>query len=203
MNATIYHNMMNAGDSESIPALHRNILEFHHGVTLSRSQISLAGGEVSLSDYKYQWKWDLQAWKFGGKDRFVTASFPSLIKDGNDNSFPQIHLLNTNTTFFFEDLTGKHFYNLAYKLHFLHTDLPTLHRRACFHNTFSIIDLSEMLPYAVCYKKINNATVEFVVFCQQPSSLDLCVNIAHIRSKTFRCVRKYIKFVKSFFSSSY
>ena len=91
---------MNAGESESIPALHRTILEFHHGVTLSRSQISLAGGEVSLSDYKYQWKWDLQAWKFGGKDRFVTASFPSLIKDGNDNSFPQIHLLNTNTTFF-------------------------------------------------------------------------------------------------------
>ena len=50
MNATIYHNMMNAGESESIPALHRNILEFHHGVTLSRSQISLAGGEVSPSD---------------------------------------------------------------------------------------------------------------------------------------------------------
>ena len=29
-----------------------------------------------------------QAWKFGGNNRFVTASFPSLIKDGNDNSFP-------------------------------------------------------------------------------------------------------------------
>ena len=46
-------------------------------------------------------KMRLTGLKFGGKDRFVTASFPSLIKDGNDNSFPQIHLLNTNTTFFF------------------------------------------------------------------------------------------------------
>ena len=38
--------------------------------------------------------------------------------------------------------------------------------------------------------------VKFVVFTQQPISQDLCVNIAHIRSKTFHCVRKYIKFVK-------
>ena len=59
--------------------------------------------------------------------------FPPLIKDGIDNLFPQIHLHNTNA--FFEDLTGKHFYNLAYKLHFLHTDLPTLQKRACFSTT--------------------------------------------------------------------
>ena len=72
----------------------------------------------------------VQAWKFGRNDRFVTSSFPSLIKDGNDNSFPQIHLHNTNA--FFEDLTGKYLYSLAYKFHFLHTDLPTLHKRACF-----------------------------------------------------------------------
>ena len=56
----------------------------------------------------------VQAWKFGGNDCFLTASFPSLIKDSNDHSFSQIHLHNTNA--FFEDLTGKHFYNLAYKL---------------------------------------------------------------------------------------
>ena len=37
--------------------------------------------------------------------------------------------------------------------------------------------------------------VKFVVFPQQPNSQDLCVNIAHIRSKTFCCVRKHIKFV--------
>ena len=74
----------------------------------------------------------IQAWKFGGSDRFVTASFPSLVKDGNHNSFPQIHLHNTNT--FFEDLTGKHFYDLPYKLHLLHTDLPTLHKRVFFYD---------------------------------------------------------------------
>ena len=38
--------------------------------------------------------------------------------------------------------------------------------------------------------------VKFVVFSQQLSFQDLYVNIAHIGSKTFRCVRKYIKFVK-------
>ena len=38
--------------------------------------------------------------------------------------------------------------------------------------------------------------VKFVEFSQQHISQDLCVNIAHIRSKTFHCVRKYIKFVK-------
>ena len=53
-----------------------------------------------------------------------------------------------------------------------------------------------MLSYAVCCEKINNATVKFVEFSQQPSSQDLNVNIAHIRSKTSSCVRKYIKFVK-------
>ena len=49
----------------------------------------------------------LQAWKCGGNDRFVTTLFPSLIKDGNDNSIPQIHLHNRNAIF--KDLTGKHF----------------------------------------------------------------------------------------------
>ena len=38
--------------------------------------------------------------------------------------------------------------------------------------------------------------VKFVVFSQQPSSQDLHVNIAYIRSKTFPCVRKYLQFVK-------
>ena len=40
-----------------------------------------------------------QVWKFGENDCFVTASFPSLLKDDNDNSSPQIHLHNTNTFF--------------------------------------------------------------------------------------------------------
>ena len=66
----------------------------------------------------------LQAWKFGGNNCLVTTSFPSLIKGSNDNLFPQIQLHKVNA--FFEDLTGKHFYNSPYKLHFLHTDLPTL-----------------------------------------------------------------------------
>ena len=44
--------------------------------------------------------------------------------------------------------------------------------------------------------KMNNAMVKFVLFYRQPSSQDLCVDIAHIRSKTFGCIRKYIKFVK-------
>ena len=83
----------------------------------------------------------LQAWKFGGNNCFVTASFLSLIKDGNGNSFPQIHLRKKNA--FFEDLTGKHFYNLAYKLHFLHTDLPTLLKRACFST--SVLPLNALL----------------------------------------------------------
>ena len=48
-----------------------------------------------------------QVWKFGGNDRYVTTSFPPLIKNGNDNSFAQIHLHNTNA--FFEDLTSKYF----------------------------------------------------------------------------------------------
>ena len=55
-------------------------------------------------------------------------SFPSLIKDSDDNLFSQIHLHNTNA--FLEDLTGKNFYNFAYKFHFLHTDLQTLHKQA-------------------------------------------------------------------------
>ena len=48
----------------------------------------------------------VQAWKFGRDDHFNITSFPSLIKDGNNNLFPQIHLHNTNA--FFEDLTVKH-----------------------------------------------------------------------------------------------
>ena len=47
--------------------------------------------------------------------------------------------------------------------------------------------------------KIKNAVVKFVLFYRQPSSQDLCVDIARIRSKTFGCIRKYIKFVKVFF----
>ena len=38
--------------------------------------------------------------------------------------------------------------------------------------------------------------VKFVIFSKQPISQELCVNIMHIKSKTFRCLRKYIKFVK-------
>ena len=76
--------------------------------------------------------------EIGRNNCFVTALSPSLIKDGNDNLFPQTHLHNTNA--FFEDLTGKHYNNLTYKLftfffhflHFLHTDLPMLHKPACF-----------------------------------------------------------------------
>ena len=77
----------------------------------------------------------MEALKFGGNDPFLTTLFPSLIKASNDNLFPQVHLRNTNA--FFEDLTGKYFYNLAYKLHFLHANLPTLHKRACFSTTIS------------------------------------------------------------------
>ena len=82
-----------------------------------------------------------QARKFGRNDRFVTASFPSLIKDGDNNSFPQIHLQKTNA--FFKDLTGKHFYSVAYELHFLHNDPPMRHKRRCFPKT--ILPLSVYL----------------------------------------------------------
>ena len=79
-------------------------------------------------------KYHKQTWKFG-RNCFVTTLFPSLIKDSNNNSFPQIHLHNTNA--FYLDLTGKHFHYLYYKLHtdFLHTDLPKLHKWACFSTT--------------------------------------------------------------------
>ena len=40
-----------------------------------------------------------QALKFGGNDCFITTSFPSLIKDGNDNLFAQMFLHNTNAFF--------------------------------------------------------------------------------------------------------
>ena len=93
----------------------------------------------------------VQAWKFSQNDRFVTASFPSLIKDGNYNSFLQIHLHNINA--FFEALTGKQFYNLAYTLHFLHTYLHRCTNNRVFHNNSAIINLSIMLSCAVCYKK--------------------------------------------------
>ena len=79
-----------------------------------RTLLTEAGSLITL---RKQTKPKIQAWKFGGKDRFVTASFPSLIKYGNDNSFPQIDLHNKNA--FFEDLTGKHFYNLAYTFYIL------------------------------------------------------------------------------------
>ena len=72
-----------------------------------------------------------------------------------------------------------------------------------FQSSSPTIDLSKMLSYAVCYKKINNSAVKFVLFSQQPSSQDLCVNIAHIRSKALGCVRKYIKFVEVFFQVSF
>ena len=41
--------------------------------------------------------------------------------------------------------------------------------------------------------------VKFAIFFQQMSSQELCVNTAHMKSKTFCCVRKYIKFVKVYF----
>ena len=92
-----------------------------------------------------------QAWKFGGNDCFVTVSFPLLIKDGNNNLFPQIQLHNTNT--FFEDLTGKHFYNLTYKLHFLHTDLLTLHKRVCFSTSIPPLSIYLECSPTQCAKK--------------------------------------------------
>ena len=47
---------------------------------------------------------------------------------------------------FFEDLTGKRFCNLALlSLHFLHTDLPTLHKRVCFSTT-----IPSLLIYLEC-----------------------------------------------------
>ena len=92
-----------------------------------------------------------QVWNFGRNDRFVTMSFLLLIKDGNDNLFPQIHLHNTNT--FFEDLTGKHFYNLAYKLHFLHTDFPSLHKQACFSTIPPLFIYLECSPVQCVMKK--------------------------------------------------
>ena len=122
--------------------------------------------------------------------------FPSLMKDGNDDLFPQIHLHNRSS--FFEDLTSKHFHDMAYKLHSLHTDLPTLHKQACFSTTIPPLSIYlECSPTQCVIKKVNNVAVKFVIFFQQLSSQDLCVNIAHIRSKTFYCVRKYIKFEHS------
>ena len=134
-----------------------------------------------------------QAWKLDRSNHFVAMSFLSLIKDSNDNSFPHIHLLNANNFF----VTGKHFYNLAYKLHFLHTDLPTLHKRTCFSTTIPpLLIYLECSPAQCFIKKINIATIKFVEFCQQPSPKDLPINIANFRIKPFCCIRKYIKFIK-------
>ena len=78
--------------------------------------------------------------------------FPLLIKDGNDNLLPQIHLHNINA--FFEGLTGKHFYNSAYELHFLHADLQNVAQTSLFfHNNPAIIYLSRRLSSSVYYKK--------------------------------------------------
>ena len=103
-----------------------------------------------------------QAWKFGRKRSFRYCAVSIINKrNGNNNLFPQIHLHNTNA--FFEDLTGKHFYNLAYKLHFLHTDLPTLHKhkQVCFSTT--ILPLSiylECSPMQCIIKKhCNNSKI--------------------------------------------
>ena len=102
-----------------------------------------------------------------------------------------------NTDAFFRDLTGKNFCNLAYKLHFLHTDLPILHKRLCFSTTIppSSIYLECFPTQCVIKNKQRNISSNK----QQPSSQDLCVNIVHTRSTTLRCVRKYIKFVKVYF----
>ena len=55
---------------------------------------------------------------------------------------------------FFEDLTGKYFYNLTYKLHFFtYWSSNAVQTSVFFHNDSAIIDMSRMLSYAVCYKK--------------------------------------------------
>ena len=88
-------------------------------------------------------------------------SFPSLIKDSDDNLFSQIHLHNTNA--FLEDLTGKNFYNLAYKFHFYilifkHcTNKQYLHKSSCnmmwrqFQCVFYGFNI--LLCEKICYKK--------------------------------------------------
>ena len=73
------------------------------------------------------------------------------MKDSNDNFFPWIHLYDTNASF--EDLTGKHFYNLAYKPHFLHTDLPMLHKQACFFITIQPLSIYLECCPMQCVKK--------------------------------------------------
>ena len=95
----------------------------------------------------------IQAWKFGGNDRFVTAQFPWLIKDGNDNSFPQIHVHNKNA--FFQDLTGKHFTIWLVNFIFYILSTKAAQMSVFFHNNYAIIDLCKMLFYALCYKKNN------------------------------------------------
>ena len=82
---------------------------------------------------------------------FCTVLFPSLIKDDSHNFFPQIHLRNTNA--FFEDLTGKQFHNLAYKLNFLNTDLPMLHKQACFSTTIPPLSICVECSPTQCFIK--------------------------------------------------
>ena len=69
----------------------------------------------------------------------------------------------------------------------------------CFSTTVPPLSIYLECSPTQCIKK--NATVKFVISCQQPRYQDLHVNIAHIRSKTFRYVRKYIKFVKVSFQA--
>ena len=127
---------------------------------------------------------------------FLNARGISGLKIWRKQSFRN-RVVSFVSVIFFKDLTNRHFYNLAYKLHFLHTDLPMLQKQACSPKTNPPLSIYlECSPTQCVIKKINNAALKFLVYCQQPSSQDLCVNIAHIRSKTFCCVRKYIKFVK-------
>ena len=86
---------------------------------------------------------------------------------------------------------------MAYKLHFLHNDLPKLHKQVHFSTTIPpLLMYLECSPSQCVIKKINNAVVKFVIISQQTSSEDLCVNIAHIKNEAFCCNRKYTKFVR-------
>ena len=54
-----------------------------------------------------------------------------------------------------------------------------------YDNNSTIIDLSKMLSYEVCYKKIDNAMVKCAVFSQESSSQDLYANIAQLEVRHF------------------
>ena len=97
-------------------------------------------------------KRNMQAWKFGRNECFDTASFPLLIKDSNDNLFPRLIYI---TQMLFLKI---------YKLHFLHNDLPMLHKQAGFSAT--IQPLSNYLECSptrciVKNKQCNNKTCPF------------------------------------------